>query len=276
MSDQNRNGGKPGTLEPETPELEHAFEAGKEWSLADLGANAMVLIREPELVLAEAQRAAAALVALVKARPKKIQFNGKDFITFEDWQTVGQFFGITAGGGATRYVEYAVGDAKVHGFEATATALLVASRQVISSADAMCLDDEPNWKKKPLFQIRSMAQTRACAKALRNVLGWVVVLAGYTPDEDIEGEAQRQANSQGASKNAGSTLNRTEVKAFWAAVKSGGKTNDQVHAYFRSLGIAESDKMPKEKLDAALKWAVTRQPGDAAGPSAGAATGTGA
>jgi hypothetical protein len=31
----------------------------------------------------------------------------------------------------------------------------------------------------PLFQLRSMAQTRACAKSLRNVLSWVFVLAGF-------------------------------------------------------------------------------------------------
>jgi hypothetical protein len=58
----------------------------------------------------------------------------------------------------------------------------------ISAAEAMCLNDEPNWKTKPLFQLRSMAQTRSCAKALRNVLAWVVVLAGYraTPAEEIQ------------------------------------------------------------------------------------------
>jgi hypothetical protein len=40
----------------------------------------------------------------------------------------------------------------------------------------------------PLFQLASMAQTRANAKVLRNVLSWVVVLAGYgtTPAEEIE------------------------------------------------------------------------------------------
>lgn len=43
--------------------------------------------------------------------------------------------------------------------------------------------DEP----VPLFQLASMAQTRASAKALRNVLSWVVVLAGYrpTPAEEL-------------------------------------------------------------------------------------------
>jgi hypothetical protein len=42
---------------------------------------------------------------------------------------------------------------------------------------------------KPLFQLRSMAQTRACAKALRSIFAWVVVLAGYkpTPAEEMTG-----------------------------------------------------------------------------------------
>lgn len=44
----------------------------------------------------------------------------------------------------------------------------------------------------PLFQLRSMAQTRAGAKALRNALAWVVVLAGYkpTPAEELPGRAE--------------------------------------------------------------------------------------
>ena len=78
---------------------------------------------------------------------------------------------------------------------------------VISAADAMCMNDEDKWGMRakyewkdggrvqigevqaPFYQLRSMAQTRACAKALRNVLAWVVVLAGYkpTPAEEMAG-----------------------------------------------------------------------------------------
>lgn len=48
----------------------------------------------------------------------------------------------------------------------------------------------------PLNQLRSMAQTRACAKALRNVFSWVVVLAGYapTPAEELTGHEQPPAD----------------------------------------------------------------------------------
>jgi len=50
----------------------------------------------------------------------------------------------------------------------------------------------------PLFQLRSMAQTRACSKALRNVLAWVVVLAGYkpTPAEEMESLIQKSEPKQ--------------------------------------------------------------------------------
>ena len=54
----------------------------------------------------------------------------------------------------------------------------------ISRAEAECLIYEKNWKWKAFnqrFMLRSMAQTRACSKALSNVLRWVVVLAGYEP-----------------------------------------------------------------------------------------------
>ena len=41
----------------------------------------------------------------------------------------------------------------------------------------------------PLFQLESMSQTRAMAKALRSCYAWVVVLAGYapTPVEEMDG-----------------------------------------------------------------------------------------
>ena len=46
--------------------------------------------------------------------------------------------------------------------------------------------------KKPLFQLKSMAQTRAEAKVLKSIFGWVVVLAGYrtTPAEEMTGNEQ--------------------------------------------------------------------------------------
>lgn len=162
-------------------------------AIIDVGAipeHALALQREPQVVIAEATRAAQALAALIADKPNRVVINNEIYLEYEDWQLLGRFYQISAAviAGSTKYLEY--GD--VVGFEASAEALLlVDGRPVrISGAEAMCLNDEWRWTDKPLFQLRSMAQTRACAKALRNVLAWVVVMAGFkpTPSEELDGE----------------------------------------------------------------------------------------
>lgn len=138
----------------------------------------------PATVLAEAQKAATALHDVIKRKPKPVEINGETYLEYEDWATVGRFYGVTAG--IEHEPEYVtLGDAK--GFKATAIALR--GGQVISRATAFCLSDEERWASAPTYQVASMAQTRACAKVLRNVLSWVAVLAGYkpTPAEEMDG-----------------------------------------------------------------------------------------
>ena len=167
--------------------------------------------REPDVVLQEATKAAQALKQVLDSKPKKVMFNGEQYLEFEDWQMVGSFYGITAKVVDVQYVEYGA----VKGFAARAVVLRPDGAE-ISAAEADCLSDEPKWSTKakfewqdgpkgrervkvgeepvPLFQLKSMAQTRACAKALRNVLARVVVLAGYrpTPSEELDAEAVPQ------------------------------------------------------------------------------------
>lgn len=200
------------------------------------------LSRPPEMVLAEAQQAAQSLVKVIGMKPNPVKFNGETYLEFEDWQTVAKFYGCTSKVESTTFVEF--GDVK--GFEASAVVLDRLGNE-IGRAESMCLNDEDNWgavpkyewqdaldeagKKiydktlfngkggykrnkvevgrvpKPLFQLRSMAQTRACAKALRQVFSWVVVLAGYNPtpaEEIMEGQFgdQPQQQQQGSAKAA--------------------------------------------------------------------------
>src|SRR5437762_3609883 len=170
--------------------------------------TALVIERDPVKQLDDDQRAAEALRSVLEKKRKKVVFNNEVYLEYEEWQTVAAFVGVTARVREVKYVEY--GDVK--GFEAFAEAVTKDLR-VISSADAMCLNDEKNWSTRPLyewrkdpttgkakrekigdepvplFQLRSMAQTRACAKALRNVFAWVVVLGGFrpTPAEEMDG-----------------------------------------------------------------------------------------
>jgi len=140
-------------------------------------ATPLGVIRSPEEVLEEAKRAATALKNIISNKKKPVSFNGEQYLEFEDWQTLAKFYGIVAKVTETNHVEYG----GVNGFEARAVAIDLRTGTEISAAESLCLNDERNWKSKPLFQLKSMAQTRACAKALRHVLAWVVVLAGYKP-----------------------------------------------------------------------------------------------
>lgn len=144
----------------------------------------LAMPRAPEIVLQEAAKAAQALREVIERKPNKCVINNKTFLQFEDWQTLGRFYGVTVAARATSYIE----QGRARGYECHAEAIR-ADGQVISAAQAMCMDDESKWTDKPLFQLRSMAQTRAQAKALRNVLAWVVVMAGYapTPAEEMDG-----------------------------------------------------------------------------------------
>lgn len=130
----------------------------------------MFLMRPPAMIMQQAREAAMVLKDTVSKKPKPVLMNGEQYLEFEDWQTVGKFYGVTAKVETTTYIDYG----GVRGFEARAVALTSDGR-VISAADAMCLNDEPKWstrakyeyvngqKKKvgeepvPLFQLRSMA-----------------------------------------------------------------------------------------------------------------------
>jgi hypothetical protein len=154
---------------------------------------ALTVARPPEIVLQEAKEAATALVELIKSKPDlTVRLNGHDYLKFEAWQTIGKFYGASPKVTETKYIEYG----EIKGFEAKAVVINSGGLEV-SGAEAMCMDDEPNWKKKPMFQLKSMAQTRASSKALRNVFAWVVVLAGYkpTPAEEMDGVKGRKDQS---------------------------------------------------------------------------------
>ena len=182
---------------------------------------ALTLVKAPEAVLAEAKKAAVALTTVLDARPRKVILGGERYLEYEDWSTVGRFYGASCPVFDVRYVEYMGG--QVAGFSARAR-VTDASGATVSEAEADCLNDEPKWRGRPkyqtkkgvkvqigeepvpLYQLKSMAQTRAAAKALRMAFAWVVVLAGYRPtpaeevmdlypDEDPEpaGEPQREA-----------------------------------------------------------------------------------
>lgn len=234
--------------------------------------------RPPEKVMEEARKAAVVLQEVISLKKNPVIFNKEQYLEFEDWQTVAKFYGCTSKVVSTGYVEFG----GVQGFEATAI-VLDRNQNEISRAESMCLNDEDNWgevpvyewedeldangkkiwipptgnkkghykgkrvqagsKPKPLFQLRSMAQTRAQAKALKNVFSWVVVLAGYkaTPAEEMTGhEFDNEPEHREQVQQPGRASEKKPEQTQQAATHNANPA-EQVHS-----GIIETVKPGKD------------------------------
>lgn len=274
--------------------------------------------RNPKAILAEAKDRARALQDIVEAIPKdkKVMMNGEQYLELEHWQLVGKFYGCTAKIDWTRPIE--VGGAR--GWEAKADLIDNNTGVVISSAEAMTLNDEEKWSTRakyewkdvlvygkrvwveatdeqkktgkkghyksekikvgevavPQFQLRSMAQTRACSKVLRNGFAWVVVLAGYkpTPAEDLTGDEQqpetkkepipgpekKEAAPAQSAPPAGQgdvrKISEKQANRFYAKWKSADKTPEQVAEYLKGkIGSDRGEDIPSSVYDECCAWA---------------------
>src|SRR3990167_2249264 len=161
-----------------------AKEPKQETAPAIVPRKELILEGDPETQLEFAKKAATALMKVVESKPKKVIINGKQYLEYGSWQTLARFFGATAGVEWTKPILNQKG--LVVGYEARAEVLQRGER--ISSAEASCLRTERNWASRDEFALKSMAQTRAAAKALRNAFGWVAELAGYqsAPAEEMD------------------------------------------------------------------------------------------
>lgn len=148
------------------------------------------LQRDPAQILDVAVKAAKALQGVIEAKPKKVVINGETYLEFEDWQTLGQFYGYTVKTLDAEPVEIN----GIRGARARAELIDFRTGEVMGGAEAYCMADEDRWADKPWFQLASMAQTRAGAKTFRNRLAWIAVLAGYkpTPFEEMTGKETAQ------------------------------------------------------------------------------------
>ena len=163
------------------------------------------IVLPPEAVLENAMVAAKALTRVLSLKKNPVIMNGEQYLEYEDWMTCGEFFGYGVRTGDAMAVEID----GVKGAKARADLIHLKTGMLLGGAEAYCMRDEEHWNTRPKyewqgegpdrrrvktgnevvpwFQLASMAQTRAGAKAFRNRLAWVVVLAGYkaTPAEEM-------------------------------------------------------------------------------------------
>lgn len=140
----------------------------------------------PQELLLAARDAARALKSVIDSNDRPpVSFNGKQYLEYPHWQTIAKFYHCSVATEGAEFVEIM----GAPGFKAKAIVIDDNTGIKIGSAEAYCLKDEPNWKNKPMFQLASMAQTRAGAKALANKFRYVAIVAGYepTPKEEMDG-----------------------------------------------------------------------------------------
>ena len=140
----------------------------------------------PQELINAATAIATPLGKLIEDRKLYSNIQGKKYVRCEGWTTLAAMLGSTAH--EVDVVEHPEGT-----FTATVELRRLSDGQSIARASAECGTDEPSWKVRARYARRSMALTRATAKAARLAFSWVMVLAGYepTPQEEIPQDEDR-------------------------------------------------------------------------------------
>ena len=112
-----------------------------------------------------------------------VKIQDKDYVMVEGWQFAGGLLGTTPR--VSEVVDLSKNDEVK--WRATAEIVEIKTGKVISQGFAVCSTKEARKRSFDEYAVLSMAQTRAIGKAYRNVIGWVVKMAGYeaTPSEEM-------------------------------------------------------------------------------------------
>ena len=148
----------------------------------DLG---VIRADKPAELVKFATEAANALAKVIDSRKLYSNIQGKKFVKCEGWTTLAAMLGVTP---------HEIGVTEVDGaFTATVELRRLTDGQPVSRASAECGPDEATWKGRARYARRSMALTRATAKACRLAFSWIMALSGYevTPAEEIPDDAGR-------------------------------------------------------------------------------------
>lgn len=214
----------------------------------------------PEDLLLAAKSAAEALERVIMSNDRPpVMFNGRRHLEYPHWQTIGKFYHASVRTLDAEPVE--IGG--VRGFKAKAIVIDENTGLTIGGAEAYCMSDERNWSGKPLFQLASMAQTRAGAKALSNKFRYVAIVAGYepTPSEEMPDEmrGQKQVSMPRARSGVSQNTPTASVESVGTGnTGSGGTHREEAPAgepskFFTQLHkLAREKNVPPEKL----KWII--------------------
>jgi hypothetical protein len=163
--------------------------AGTEIVKAEAAPATLFGTHDPAEIVKAATAQATALKDVIEANKLYAEIPGKrgqtkKHVYVQGWTFLGSMLGVHPVTVWTKRMT--MSEDGVDGWEARVEAR-TRSGDIVGAAEAMCTRDEDNWGDRDEYAIRSMAQTRATSKALRQPLDFVMQLAGFdaTPAEEV-------------------------------------------------------------------------------------------
>lgn len=119
---------------------------------------------------------------------------GKNYAHVEGWQFAGGLIGLAAR--VEEVTDLSKEDEKK--WLAKVEIARISDGEVVGRGFALCSNTENTKKSFDEYAILSMAQTRAIGKGYRNILGWVMKLAGYegTPAEEMDSNKKGETSEK--------------------------------------------------------------------------------
>lgn len=156
-----------------------------------------------------------------------VEIAGKNYVLVEGWQFAGGMLGLFPR--VKEVEEMAKGK-----WKAQVEIIDIRINEVISTGFALCSKEESKKKTFDEYAILSMAQTRAIGKAYRNLIGWIMKLAGYegTPAEEMKKQPEKKVSTAEEMKGV-SSKKLEELKKML----KGKTTKDKMAYLYKKTGI---------------------------------------
>ena len=180
---------------------------------------------DPGEVIAAARRAAEPLVEVIRSQKLAVRIGPSEHVRVEGWTLLGSMLGVFPVCVWTRQLE--------NGWEARVEAR-TRTGEIVGAAESECLRSESTWKNRDDYALRSMAQTRATSKALRQPLGFVMQLAGFNPTPAEEMPAPSRARG-GESKTKKMRLRILDLAGQADTIRGAELTLPEIEAAFAEM-----------------------------------------
>jgi hypothetical protein len=214
----------------------------------DDDAFSLRVARKPEAMVAEAALCANALLAAVRKNAWAQKFGNKEHLFFEAWSFLSSMYRVTPRIRETRLVQ--IGD--VIGYEAFAEAFHVPSQTVISTAEAMCLNDEDNWSLRAEYEWQGPKDNRQKVRIGEKP----VPLFQLRPAEEMgpdptgappQGQSVKQPQRDTTGKTG--SITEPQQKRFYALAKAANKSDDEIKRILQHFGFASTKDITWERYD---------------------------